>query len=84
MQDLRVCVALSVLQCLQRPLAVQAEGSIDIQPYVTDFPCEKKADVKHITSPDPPLKSRRTSVVLDAVGIMKERVGDDVPVIAGL
>jgi [methyl-Co(III) methanol-specific corrinoid protein]:coenzyme M methyltransferase len=61
-----------------------AEGSIDIQPYITDFPCKKKADVKHITVPDSFLKSRRTSVVLDAVEIMKEKVGEDVPVIAGI
>lgn len=61
-----------------------AEGSIDIQPYVTDFPCKKKNDVKNITVPDLLLESRRTSVVLDAVGILKEKVGEDVPVVAGL
>lgn len=61
-----------------------AEGSIDIQPYVTDFPCKKKTDVKNITVPDLLLESRRTSVVLDAVGILKEKVGEDVPVVAGL
>jgi len=61
-----------------------AEGSIDIQPYVTDFPCKKKKDVKDIMVPDSLLESRRTSVVLDAVGILKERVGEDVPVVAGL
>jgi [methyl-Co(III) methanol-specific corrinoid protein]:coenzyme M methyltransferase len=61
-----------------------AEGSIDIQPYVTDFPCKKKADVKNITVPDLLLESRRTSVVLDTVGILKEKVGEDVPVVAGL
>lgn len=61
-----------------------AEGSIDIQPYVADFPCKKKTDVKNITVPDLLLESRRTSVVLDAVGILKEKVGEDVPVVAGL
>ncbi len=61
-----------------------AEGSIDIQPYVTDFPCKKKKDVKNISVPDSLLESRRTSVVLDAVGILKEHVGEDVPVVAGL
>jgi [methyl-Co(III) methanol-specific corrinoid protein]:coenzyme M methyltransferase len=60
------------------------EGSIDIQPYVTDFPCKKTEDVKHITVPDSLLASRRTSVVLDAVEIMKGKVGEDIPVIAGL
>ncbi|MHC1755512.1 MAG: methylcobamide:CoM methyltransferase MtaA [Methanosarcina sp.] len=61
-----------------------AEGSVDIQPYVTDFPCKKKNDVKNITVPDSLLESRRTSVVLDAVGILKDHVGGDVPVVAGL
>ncbi|HIH74361.1 MAG TPA: MtaA/CmuA family methyltransferase [Methanosarcina sp.] len=61
-----------------------AEGSVDIQPFVTDFPCKKKTDVKNISVPDSLLESRRTSVVLDAVSIMKEYVGEDVPVVAGL
>lgn len=61
-----------------------AEGSVDIQPYVTDFPCKNKKDVKNISVPDPLLESKRTSVVLDAVGILKEQVGEDVPVVAGL
>lgn len=30
------------------------------------------------------LESRRTSVVLDAVEILKEKVGEDVPVVAGV
>jgi [methyl-Co(III) methanol-specific corrinoid protein]:coenzyme M methyltransferase len=60
------------------------EGSFDIQPYVTDFPCKKKEDIKNISVPDSLLESRRTSVVLDAVGILKEAVGEDVPVVAGL
>lgn len=61
-----------------------AEGSVDIQPYVIDFPCKKKKDVKDITVPDSLLESRRTSVVLDAVEILKGHVGEDVPVVAGL
>ncbi|MCQ1537171.1 MtaA/CmuA family methyltransferase [Methanosarcina sp. KYL-1] len=61
-----------------------AEGSIDIQPYVADFPFKKKTDVKNLTIPEGLLESRRTSVVLDAVELIKEKVGDDVPVVAGL
>jgi len=61
-----------------------AEGSVDIQPYVTDFPCKKKKDVKEISVPDSLLESRRTSTILDAVGILKGYVGEDVPVVAGL
>ena len=60
------------------------EGSIDIQPYVTDFPCKNKKDVRDIAVPDSLLESRRTSVVLDAVEILKEKVGEDVPVVAGV
>jgi len=60
------------------------EGSIDIQPYVTDFPIKKKKDVKEITVPEALLESRRTSVVLDAVSILREKVGEDIPVVAGI
>lgn len=60
------------------------EGSIDIQPYVTDFPCKKKTDVKNITVPDSLLESRRISVVLDAVEILNDKVGESVPVVAGV
>lgn len=60
------------------------EGSIDIQPYITDFPCKKKKDVKNISVPDSLLESRRTSVVLDAVEILNEKVGETVPVVAGV
>jgi len=61
-----------------------AEGSVDIQPYVTDFPCKKKSDVKDISVPGSLLESRRIATVLDAVEIMKTKVGKDVPVVAGL
>lgn len=60
------------------------EGSIDIQPYVTDFPCKKKKDIRDIAVPDSLLESRRTSVVLDAVEILSEKVGETVPVVAGV
>ena len=60
------------------------EGSVDIQPYVTDFPCKKKSDVKEISVPGSLLESRRVATVLDAVEIMKTKVGKDVPVVAGL
>ena len=60
------------------------EGSIDIQPYVTDFPCKEKEDVKNITVPDSLLESRRTSVVLGAVEVLNEKIGENVPVVAGV
>ncbi|MDI9394612.1 MAG: methylcobamide:CoM methyltransferase MtaA [Euryarchaeota archaeon] len=59
-------------------------GSVDIQPYVTDFPCKKMSDVKNISVPNSLLESKRTSVVLDAVEILKEDVGENVPVVAGV
>ncbi len=60
------------------------EGSVDIQPYVTDFPIKKKKDAKEIAVPEALLESRRTSVVLDAVSILREKVGEDIPVVAGI
>lgn len=60
------------------------EGSIDMQPYIMDFPCKNKKDVKNIKVPDSLLESRRTSVVLDSVEILNEKVGETVPIIAGV
>lgn len=60
------------------------EGTVDIQPYVRDFPIKKKADVKDFAIPADFLESRRTAAVLDAVEIMKKKAGEDVPVVAGL
>ena len=60
------------------------EGSMDMQPYITDFPCKNKKDVKDITVPDLLLESKRTSVVLEAVEILNEKVGETVPVVAGV
>ncbi|WP_406657245.1 methylcobamide:CoM methyltransferase MtaA [Methanolobus sp. ZRKC2] len=61
-----------------------AEGSLDVQPYETDFPCKKKEDVKKISIPEDLLESRRIETILDATDIVKERIGDDVPVVAGM
>lgn len=60
------------------------EGSVDIQPYVTDFPIKKKKDAKEIAVPEALLESRRISVVLDAVSILRDKVGEDIPVVAGI
>lgn len=61
-----------------------AEGSLDVQPYETDYPCMKKEDVKGLSIPENLLESKRMQTVLEATEIVKERVGDDVPVIAGM
>lgn len=60
------------------------EGAVDMQPYVRDFPCKKKGDVEDLTIPEDLLESRRTGPVLDAVGLIREKVGEDVPVLAGV
>ena len=60
------------------------EGTMDTQPSQIDFPCKSQEDVKEISIPENLLESERISTVLQATEIVKERVGDDVPVIAGM
>ncbi|MEZ5336487.1 MAG: methylcobamide:CoM methyltransferase MtaA [Methanolobus sp.] len=60
------------------------KGSIDMQPFQTDFPCKNKDDVKSVSIPDNLLESRRIKTVLDAVEDIKKKISEDVPVIAGM
>lgn len=60
------------------------KGSIDTQPYQLDHPCKNKDDVAGISVPGDLLGSRRISAMLEATDIIKSRVSDDVPVIAGM
>ncbi|WP_340818297.1 methylcobamide:CoM methyltransferase MtaA [Methanolobus sp. WCC4] len=60
------------------------EGSLDTQPYQLDHPCKKKEDVATISIPDDLLESKRIKAMLEATDIIKGRVSDDVPVIAGM
>ncbi|WP_406600977.1 methylcobamide:CoM methyltransferase MtaA [Methanolobus mangrovi] len=60
------------------------EGSIDTQPYQLDFPCKNKEDVAGIIVPENLLESRRIKIMLEATDIIKSRVSDDVPIIAGM
>ena len=60
------------------------EGSIDTQPSIVDWACKNKDDVKEMSIPENFLGSERISTILDATDIVKERVGENVPVIAGM
>jgi len=60
------------------------KGSFDTQPYQLDFPCKTKDDVKNISVPDDIIEKPRIKTVLEAARIVRERVGDKTPIIAGL
>ncbi|MBP2031315.1 [methyl-Co(III) methanol-specific corrinoid protein]:coenzyme M methyltransferase [Methanohalophilus levihalophilus] len=60
------------------------EGTADAQPGVVDFPCKKIEDIKNISIPENFLESERIATILEATSIMRERVGEDVPVVAGM
>lgn len=60
------------------------EGTIDTQPSEVDWICKSKRDVEEITIPENFLECERISTVLNATDIVNERVGDDIPVIAGM
>lgn len=60
------------------------EGNIDTHPYQVSSPCSKVKDVKNIVIPEDLCESERISTVLKAADIVRDRVGDDVPVIAGM
>lgn len=60
------------------------EGNIDTHPYQVSFPCSEVKDVKQITISEHLLESGRISTVLKAAEIVRDRVGDDIPVIAGM
>lgn len=60
------------------------EGSIDTQPSIVEWACQNKDDVKEISIPENFLESERISTILDATDIVKKRVGEDVPIIAGM
>ncbi len=61
-----------------------AEGSVDVQPYELDFPCKTTDDAKELEIPGNLLESDSIRTVIEATGIIKDRMGDDVPIIAGM
>jgi [methyl-Co(III) methanol-specific corrinoid protein]:coenzyme M methyltransferase len=60
------------------------EGTLDSQPAVLRGPCQSKEDALEYTIPVNFIESDRIATILDATVIVRERVGDDVPVIAGM
>ncbi|MCQ6963511.1 methylcobamide:CoM methyltransferase MtaA [Methanolobus chelungpuianus] len=60
------------------------EGSFDTQPYQLDFPCKKKEDAGKISIPEKLLESRRINTMLEATDIIRQKIGDDIPLVAGM
>ncbi|WP_440951918.1 methylcobamide:CoM methyltransferase MtaA [Methanococcoides sp. FTZ1] len=60
------------------------EGSYDTQPSIVDFPCKKPEDVHDLEIPENLLECERVATLLKATDIVKERVSDDIPVVAGM
>lgn len=60
------------------------EGTSDSQPSIVDFPCKEIEDIRSVAIPDNFLESERIATILGATKIIRERVGDDVPVITGM
>jgi [methyl-Co(III) methanol-specific corrinoid protein]:coenzyme M methyltransferase len=60
------------------------EGNIDTHPYQVSSPCSDMKDIENIAIPEDLCESERISTVLKTADIVRDRVGDDVPVIAGM
>ncbi|ETA69387.1 MAG: [methyl-Co(III) methanol/glycine betaine-specific corrinoid protein]:coenzyme methyltransferase [Methanolobus sp.] len=60
------------------------EGSIDTQPYQLDFPCKTKEDAANFSIPADLAKSRRIEIMLKTAEIIKDRISDDIPLVAGM
>ncbi|WMW25027.1 methylcobamide:CoM methyltransferase MtaA [Methanolobus sediminis] len=60
------------------------EGSIDTQPYQLDFPCKTKEDAANFSLPSNLSECRRIKIMLQAAELIRSKVSDDIPVIAGM
>jgi [methyl-Co(III) methanol-specific corrinoid protein]:coenzyme M methyltransferase len=60
------------------------KGSFDTQPYQLDFPCKTKDDIKNIVVPEDFIERPRIRTVLQAARKVRERIGDETPIIAGV
>jgi len=60
------------------------EGTFDSQPAVLKGPCQSKEDALEYTIPANFMESDRIATILDATVFVREKVGNDVPVIAGM
>lgn len=59
------------------------KGTFDVQPFMRDFPCKTIEDIEKINIPEDMRKCKRVKDMLDAGDIIRKRVGEDVPLIAG-
>ncbi|MGM0771536.1 MAG: methylcobamide:CoM methyltransferase MtaA [Halobacteriota archaeon] len=60
------------------------EGTYDTQPSIVDFPCKEPKDVDDLEIPENLLECERVATLLKATDIVKEKIGDEVPVVAGM
>ncbi|KGK99680.1 methylcobamide:CoM methyltransferase [Methanococcoides methylutens] len=60
------------------------EGTYDTQPSIVDFPCKKSKDVNDLDIPENLLECERVATLLKTTDIVKERVSDDIPIVAGM
>jgi [methyl-Co(III) methanol-specific corrinoid protein]:coenzyme M methyltransferase len=64
------------------PLNMLIEGTVESQPSIVRFPCKVKSDLDNIDI-DQIVDAGRLDTILEATRIIKDRVGDDVPLVAG-
>ncbi|RQD82374.1 MtaA/CmuA family methyltransferase [Methanosalsum natronophilum] len=59
-------------------------GTLDSQPSIYKSPCQTKEDALNFSISENILDTERLSTLLDATKIIRGRVGEDVPIIAGM
>ncbi|WP_406659806.1 methylcobamide:CoM methyltransferase MtaA [Methanolobus sp. ZRKC3] len=64
------------------PLDVLIEGTVESQPSIVRFPCKVKEDLKTIDI-EHMMDNKRIETILNATEIIRDKVGDDVPLVAG-
>ncbi|AKB85190.1 methylcobamide:CoM methyltransferase MtaA [Methanococcoides methylutens] len=60
------------------------EGTYDTQPSIVDFPFKEAEDAENLTIPENLLECERVATLLEATDIVKERINEDIPVVAGI
>ena len=58
------------------------EGTVESQPSIVSFPCKTRDDLRNVDI-EHMMDNGRMETILSATGIIREKVGDDVPLIAG-
>jgi len=64
------------------PMDMIIEGNVETQPSIVKFPCDEKSDLDNIDI-EQLFDSGRMDTIIDATQIIRDKVGDDVPLIAG-